>query len=272
MVDNLPKKRVASVSSERTEIKKVRRLPITNTKASQARANAIRSAQKTTKTATNPTKPLRKKQTADPPPTLAKSYHTASSSLKQRPAWDLRGKVSDITEMYKLSLKTLSELRGFKTELEIIKEDKESQEKAVLEQVKELRTDLQSLERQHINNIEELHAQQRIEYQRLEDNNLNYSRRLATKEIEVSDNKRRLDLAQSELEKISIENDKLKLAERSIADHEKEIKSMKEKIGSVSEVVDQLKAKLFEAHQVRDRLLSKVTELEETKKGTKDQA
>ncbi|CAO3687996.1 unnamed protein product [Rhizopus stolonifer] len=196
-----------------------------------------------------------------------------------------------MSEMYKLNMKTLGELRGFKTEYEIIKEDKESQVKEVLEHVKALKLNFHSLERKHADDIEDLHTQQRIEYQRLEDENLNHSRRLAAREIEANDEKRKLDASLSESEKITQENNKLmenieksstlfkeaelkqqqlisKLdrAEMSIADHENETKAMKKRIESVSNAVQSRQEKLSEAHKVRDRLLEKIKHLEATKK------
>ncbi|KAG1050253.1 hypothetical protein G6F43_007459 [Rhizopus delemar] len=295
MVESAPKKRLVSSSSDRSEAKKPKVRPtIVGTKASQARANAIKTAQKTAAAAASGTKPQRKKSMNNEPPTLAKTYHTTASSLKQRPAWDLRGKVTDMTELYKLNLEKLEELRSFKRELDIIKEDKESQEKEAIQRAAALRTELQSLERQHISDIEELHTKQRIEHQKLEDDNLNYSRRLTTREIEVDDAKRKLETMLSELEHIKSENSRLKetldklsasfkeaesekqslsskiqKTNMSISDHEKEIQTMKESIKDVNSTVQKLQSKLTEAHTVRDRLLDKVKALEETKRDAK---
>ncbi|KAG1202597.1 hypothetical protein G6F35_012167 [Rhizopus arrhizus] len=166
------------------------------------------------------------------PPTLAKTYHTTASSLKQRPAWDLRGKVTDMTELYKLNLEKLEELRSFKRELDIIKEDKESQEKEAIQRAAALRTELQSLERQHISDIEELHTKQRIEHQKLEDDNLNYSRRLTTREIEVDDAKRKLETMLSELEHIKSENSRLKETLDKLSASFKEAESEKQSLSS----------------------------------------
>lgn len=93
MVESAPKKRLVTSSSDRSEAKKPKVRPtIVGTKASQARANAIKTAQKTAAAAASGTKPQRKKSMNNEPPTLAKTYHTTASSLKQRPAWDLRVK------------------------------------------------------------------------------------------------------------------------------------------------------------------------------------
>lgn len=100
-MNNSTKKRLASPSTEKPGPKKIARPSIVATKASQARADAIRSAQRSAAAAANGTtsKVHRKKpddnsnNNSKKTPTLAKSYHTKASSLKQRPAWDLRVRI-----------------------------------------------------------------------------------------------------------------------------------------------------------------------------------
>ena len=104
----------------------------------------------------------------------------------------------------------MDELNNFKRELEITKSEKESQEKDTLQKAAALRTQLQEIERNHIINIEDLNANQRIEYQRLEDDNLNHSRRLTTIETEVSDAKRRLEVEVRQLDQMKEENEALR--------------------------------------------------------------
>jgi hypothetical protein len=60
---------------------------IVGTKASEARAKAIKSAQMS---GSRSHAPKRKRPPTEEPNTLVKSYHTTASGLKQRPAWDLR--------------------------------------------------------------------------------------------------------------------------------------------------------------------------------------
>lgn len=103
----------------------------------------------------------------------------------------------------------MEELHGFKRELEITKSEKESQEKETLQKAAALRTQLQEMERTHTIDIEELNANQRIEYQRLEDDNLNFSRRLTTIETEVTDAKRRLEVEVKQLDQIKQDNQAL---------------------------------------------------------------
>lgn len=59
---------------------------IVGTKASEARAKAIKTAQLSATRST----PKRKRAATEQPNTTVKSYHTTASALKQRPAWDLR--------------------------------------------------------------------------------------------------------------------------------------------------------------------------------------
>lgn len=59
---------------------------IVGTKATQARAKAIKSQLSTSK----PNTIKKRKPAAEDPNTLVKSYHTTASELKKRPAWDLR--------------------------------------------------------------------------------------------------------------------------------------------------------------------------------------
>jgi hypothetical protein len=80
-------------STDPTKVRKTVSAPrpsIVGTKASQARAKAIKSAQLSSNASNVSTK---RKRPQPPPlqePSLAKSYHTTASGLKQRPAWDLR--------------------------------------------------------------------------------------------------------------------------------------------------------------------------------------
>ena len=80
-------KRPAAATTHSTIKKRIVSRPvIVGTKASQARAKAV-------KTQLTPTKPnvVRKKRPApEDANTPVKTYQTTASSLKQRPAWDLR--------------------------------------------------------------------------------------------------------------------------------------------------------------------------------------
>lgn len=56
------------------------------------------------------------------------------------------------------------------------------------------------MERTHVSNIADLHANQRIKYQKLEDDKLNFDRNLSTLEMEVNDVSQRLKTAKGQLE------------------------------------------------------------------------
>ncbi|KAI8993398.1 hypothetical protein BDB01DRAFT_716170 [Pilobolus umbonatus] len=229
---------------------------IVGTKASQARAEAIRIAQLSNKKA-----PAKKR--AEAPKTLTNTYDTTASGLKRRPAWDLRGKVEDMTELYKLNNQRLEELRNYKRELEVTKEEKESQEKEAIQRASTLRTELQTIERNHTAEIQDLNAKQRIEYQKLEDENLNYSRRVDTRAIEVCDAQHRLDKCLAELQQYQSENDRLREADISITDREESIQKKKKDIEAATLIVSNYQSKLKDAHAVRDRLLNTIKELED---------
>ncbi|KAK4510368.1 uncharacterized protein ATC70_004798 [Mucor velutinosus] len=261
------------------------RPPITATKASMARAKAVNAQLTGTKSG------LARKKKPEEPKTLARSFKTTAAGLKERPAWDLRGKVTDMTNLYKMNMQRLEELHGFKRELEITKSEKESQEKETLQKAAALRTQLQEMERAHTIDIEELNANQRIEYQRLEDDNLNFSRRLTTIETEVTDARRKLDVQVKQLDQIkedngvlrtsidtataafekldhenrNLESDMKKLQE-SLRLKEKEIESKESKLAQIDVSVQALESKLADSNADRERLLNKIKNLEVKKK------
>ncbi|CAO0794526.1 unnamed protein product [Mucor circinelloides] len=283
------RKRVATSPTLNNKVKQRKtvsaRPAIVATKASMARAKAVNAQL----TGTKPGLARRKKE--DEPKTLAKSFKTTAAGLKERPAWDLRGKVTDMTNLYKMNMQRLEELHGFKRELEITKSEKESQEKETLQKAAALRTQLQEMERTHTINIEELNANQRIEYQKLEDDNLNYSRRLNTIETEVTDAKRRLAVEVKQLDQIKTDNNALRTsidttsAEFEKLDHEnrnlesdmkklqeslrlkeREIESKDAKLAQIDVSVQALESKLADSNADRERLLGKIKDLEAKKK------
>ncbi|KAL0140066.1 hypothetical protein V8B55DRAFT_1503833 [Mucor lusitanicus] len=262
------------------------RPPITATKASLARAKAVNAQLTGTKPGA-----ARRKKPEEEPKTLARSFKTTAAGLKERPAWDLRGKVTDMTNLYKMNMQRLEELHGFKRELEITKSEKESQEKETLQKAAALRTQLQEMERTHTIDIEELNANQRIEYQRLEDDNLNFSRRLTTIETEVTDAKRRLEVEVKQLDQIKQDNQALtasigtttaafekldhenrhlesdmKKLQESLRLKEKEIEGKESKLAQIDVSVQALESKLADSNADRERLLNKIKDLEVKKK------
>ncbi|KAI8075461.1 uncharacterized protein B0P05DRAFT_547596 [Gilbertella persicaria] len=282
------KKRTASPTLDKKT--KVRRLApppsITGTKASQARAKAI-NAQLHNKPDGSTVK---KRKTAEAP-TLSSSYRMAAAGLKERPAWDLRGKVADMTQLIEMNNQKLDELRKFKQELEIAKDEKESQEKEAIQKAAQLRTELQEMERRHVSNIEDIHASQRVEYQKLEDDSLHFSRRLTTIEIEVTDARRKLENELAQLDQIRQENDILresiertsnqfenaesesrgldkdiKSLENSLLQKEDEIQKKEKSTKTIDVSVEELQTKLTEAEADRERILNKIKNLEVKKK------
>ncbi|KAI8356079.1 hypothetical protein EDC96DRAFT_576814 [Choanephora cucurbitarum] len=265
---------------DKKKTRKILKPTIAGTKASQARAKAINA-----QIHDRPT-PLKRKRQADAP-TLSSTYKMTAAGLKERPSWDLRGKVADMTQLIELNNQKLDELRKFKRELEITKDEKESQEKEAIQKAAQLRTELQEMERAHAINRETIHASQRIEYQKLEDDQLHYTRRLTTIEIEVADAKRKLESEMTQLEHVRLENDALKASiqsistqfetadqesreldkaietlERSIRQKEEENETKERKTETIESTVQQLQAQLNEAETDRSRLLNKIRDLE----------
>lgn len=263
---------------------------IAGTKATQARAKAIKSQLSTSK----PNTVKKRKPTAEDPNTPVKSYHTTASELKKRPAWDLRGKVSDMTELYKMNLERLEDLRKFKRELEILNDEKESQEKEALQKAAALRAEIMNIERNHATDVTDLHTNHRIEYQEMVDNSLIYSRKLQSQNIELSDAKNRVEISIKQLDQIKEENSALRESmdnttratqeaedeirtltlksqklETSIEDREKEIQEKKREIEKVEVTVNALKSKLADSHAVRDRLLRIAGNLRESASANK---
>ncbi|CEP19894.1 hypothetical protein [Parasitella parasitica] len=283
------RKRVATSPTLASKPKQRKTAPpaIVGTKASMARAKAVNA-----QLAENKSRLPRRKKPEEPK-SLAKSFKTTAAGLKERPAWDLRGKVADMTNMFEMNKQRLDELHKFKRELEITKDEKESQEKEALQKAAALRTELQELERNHTINIEELNANQRIEYQRLEDDSLNHSRRLASIEVEVGDAKRRLNVEVKQLDQIKEENEALKTSieitsnefqnldnenrtldsdikklQESLQSREAEVESKHSKLEQINDSVQILESKLSSANADRERLLNKIRDLEIKKKIT----
>ncbi|KAF7724174.1 hypothetical protein EC973_001246 [Apophysomyces ossiformis] len=164
------------------------------TKASVARANA---------TAAN----MRSSQATSQTP--KKRSSTSTTSLNKRPAWDMRGKISDMEQLMKMNREKLGELEKFRLELETTVENKESQAKEALRREAEIKIELQTLQLRHTQEIENLNAQQRIHRQELEDNSLIFKRRVTNLEIEVGEAQRQFDHIQYRLNSEKRENETL---------------------------------------------------------------
>ncbi|KAI7907163.1 uncharacterized protein BX663DRAFT_422009, partial [Cokeromyces recurvatus] len=231
---------------------------ITATKASIARAKAV-NAQLTGQGSVEKRKRPMKES-------LTNSYKTTAAGLKERPSWDIRGKMKDMAELYEMNAQRLEELNKHKREQEILRDEKESQEKETLQKAAALRTQIQEMERQHSINIENLHSQQRIEYQRLEDDNLNFSRRLTTIEIEVRDAKNRSDYELKRLDQIKEENQSLKDLNGLFSTKKKELEHKENQVKKLDVKIEELKHRLTEGNKVHERILNKIKELETKKK------
>ncbi|KAI9469794.1 MAG: hypothetical protein EXX96DRAFT_587471 [Benjaminiella poitrasii] len=263
---------------------------ITATKASLARAKAV-NAQLTGQSAKSAVKRKRPMKESN---TLVNSYKTTAAGLKERPSWDIRGKMKDMAELYEMNAQRLEELNKHKREQEILRDEKESQEKEALQRAAALRTQIHEMERQHSITIENMQAQQRIENQRLEDDKLNSSRRLTTIEIEVGDAKNKLDIEVKRLNRIKEQNASLRDSMKSIKfkydnvnqEHKKleeeiaeldgllftkkkEAQKEEIEIRKIDAKIDELKYRLEEGNKVHERIVGKIKELELKKKSSK---
>ncbi|CAO3591349.1 unnamed protein product [Absidia cylindrospora] len=131
-----------------------------------------------------------------------KTLITTKESLKKRPAWDMRGKVNDMEAQLKETQGRLSGLYKFKDELEILKEDKESDRKNAIQRLVTIKAEMQNVKMNHEQDLENLNAQQRIHYQELLDQQLIYKRQEPTMDIEMEDAKRKLKDAQTRSDQV----------------------------------------------------------------------
>ncbi|KAG0170354.1 hypothetical protein DFQ30_002602 [Apophysomyces sp. BC1015] len=121
----------------------------------------------------------------------------------------MRGKISDMEQLMKVNREKLGKLEKFRLELETTVESKESQAKEALQREAELKLELQTSQWRHIQEMENLNAQQRIHRQELEDNSLIYKRRVTNLEIEVGEAQRQFDHIQYRLNNEKRENETL---------------------------------------------------------------
>ncbi|KAI9031916.1 hypothetical protein CLU79DRAFT_278140 [Phycomyces nitens] len=176
---------------------------VATTRASLARANATKTPAKTAfGRRAEPTEPkqLPPKQNAN----------QVAAELKKRPGWDLRGKVSDMQKLIDLNHEQLLELERSRKDLEVTVDEKVSEAKEILEREAGLKAEIQTMERQHAQQIEDLKNQQRIRSQELQDNELIHKRQITNLEIEANDHQRQLDLLQNQLNARFKENEAFK--------------------------------------------------------------
>ncbi|KAI8877889.1 hypothetical protein K501DRAFT_337118, partial [Backusella circina FSU 941] len=278
---------------------RISRPVIAATKASQARAKAIRSglANPTTTSSSSSTKPppakrLKKEHQKED----SRSYEQILTDFKNRLNWDIRGKVGDLEALLKMNNIKLAELKQFKEDLELKKIERITKENEANEGLSNLRLENQELERQHADHIAQLHQEQHARQQKLNEENIENKRRYHALDIEVNDTNKQLEMKKRDLESqkeenaklnetlketatstASIEEDirdtnsKLEHADSTLAEKENEIQMLESEMKELQKSVDTLQASADEAHTDRDRLLSIIESLESdnTKKARK---
>ncbi|ORX61331.1 hypothetical protein DM01DRAFT_1380258 [Hesseltinella vesiculosa] len=235
-------------------------------------------------------KPIQKQplQKSNPPPQQEKKRKsmTTIESLKKRPAWDMRGKVSDLEKVLAKSHDKLNGLYKFRDDLQVMKEDKESERKEAIQRAVTLKSELQALDKEHEQEIENMNAQQRIHHQELEDKQLIHKRRIATIEIEYEDCKRKwkeadkrtnqvmqehqqletkIDQLRKEMDTMDEDMDamglKLQRYGGELTDRERDIARQQAIFDTEQPVTEGAVAKLKEMHQHRHRLQKKIDDL-----------
>ncbi|KAI8086768.1 uncharacterized protein BX664DRAFT_315933 [Halteromyces radiatus] len=212
---------------------------------------------------------------------------TTKESIKKRPAWDMRGKISDLEAQLEKSNDKLKGLYKFKDELHVMKEDKESERKQAIQKAVALKAELQTLEREHEQEIENLNAQQRIHHQELQDKQLIYKRRVTTIEIELQDAQRKLKdaekrsdqvmqeyqqleakLSQAKTETMEMETSlkridlKLERFGGTLSDRERDITLQKKTLAKEQPATKTAEEKLQEAQSNRERIQAMINDLQ----------
>ncbi|KAI8340221.1 hypothetical protein BC941DRAFT_419780 [Chlamydoabsidia padenii] len=157
---------------------------------------------RTSKAGTRPQHSILDQQTTEK---KRRSLITTREALKQRPAWDMRGKISDLETQLEKNQHQLEGLHKFKNELTLLNQEKDSELKQALERVVAIKTELQMVGKTHAQEMEDQQARQRIHYQELKDQHLIYKRQEGTMEIMVEDARRKLKQAQSRMDQVTQE-------------------------------------------------------------------
>ncbi|KAI9303809.1 hypothetical protein BJ944DRAFT_164780 [Cunninghamella echinulata] len=210
----------------------------------------IRVKSKTTTTTTTNSTPAKRKSV------------TTKESLKKRPAWDMRGKISDLEAQLEKSNDKLKGLYQFRDELQVLKEDKESERKEAIQRAVTLKAELQQLEKDHLQEVENINSQQRIHYQELEDKQLIYKRRVTTIEIELEDANRRYKDAEKKSTNVMQEHQMLERFSGTLADRERDIAKQEKILAKEQPATESAERKLQEAESHRKKLQSVIKELE----------
>ncbi|CAO3622960.1 unnamed protein product [Cunninghamella echinulata] len=199
----------------------------------------------------------------------------------------MRGKISDLEAQLEKSNDKLKGLYHFRDELQVLKEDKESERKEAIQRAVALKAELQQLEKDHLQEVENINSQQRIHYQELEDKQLIYKRRVTTIEIELEDANRRYKdaekkstnvmqehqllenkLRQMTTQTINIEEElkridtKLERFGGTLADRERDIAKQEKILSKEQPATESAERKLQEAESHRKKLQSVIKELE----------
>ncbi|KAI8973578.1 hypothetical protein BDF20DRAFT_660043 [Mycotypha africana] len=260
---------------------------IVGTRASMARAKAINAHLRSQSNSTSTARKRRREGVESSDQVLKRK----TQELNQKPAWDLRGRIDDMTNLYELNMKTLAELKKFKQEFDIIKDEKETEEKRAFQQVASLKAELLEMDRQHERKIVEIKAAQRVEKQKIEDEEFNHSRRLHSMKVEAETLTEQLEREEEKVKTIQEKNHKLRQSieklenkvqnfteedkqlteelehlERVLEEKNKQISERTKILESKKKYMAEIDKKLTESNTDRERLRKKIAELEAKKR------
>ncbi|KAI7867601.1 hypothetical protein BDF14DRAFT_1743034 [Spinellus fusiger] len=202
-------------------------------------------------------------------PTIA----SIAADLKQRPKWDMRGKMGDMEKLVALNRDKLGELVRFQKDLQVKAEIKDSETKAALYREEELKAELQTLEKEHQLAMEEAQLKQKIYLQELVDEHRIYKRQNASYDLANSDLRRQveskrkrrdIDAAENEHimvdEKMSQIHIKLERTQQTIAEKEKKMQSLEAQRDYARQRLSMLTEQYKETKQHNARLLAMIAE------------
>ncbi|CAO3645133.1 unnamed protein product [Cunninghamella blakesleeana] len=199
----------------------------------------------------------------------------------------MRGKISDLEIQLEKSNDKLKGLYKFRDDLQVLKEDKESERKEAIQRAVSLKAELQQLEKDHTQEVENINSQQRIHFQELEDKQLNYKRRVTTIEIELDDANRRYKEAEKKSNSVMQEHQQLEIKLRqmttqtnniddelkridiklerfggTLADRKRDIAKQEKILAREQPITESAEKKLQEAENHRIKLQSIIKDLE----------
>ncbi|CAO3664945.1 unnamed protein product [Umbelopsis ramanniana] len=250
--------------------------------------------------ASNAKKATEDKEAAEKAPQVAINPATGMPKLKKRPAWDTKGRLSDMEQLLPMlqskvknsddtvtSMKDLleqehskiKELESFRQNLELKVESKESENQEAMRQVSNLKDELLMVERKHNDDLENLRSRHQREVNEMDASNQSLQRQKRSLEQDLEDTMSRLQDQKTENSKLrttisensaavlTMESDtrnlKLRLqnTEEMLKDREQTIERLTAELNAAKITVSDIEDKLLEEEKNRRRLHNTIQEL-----------